>query len=102
MHKYILDASALRAVIHRETGVRTVEDILPVSIMSAVNYAEVATILNTMEMPRVEREEMISDLVPEVVPFEEKHALLAADLKSTAKHKGLSLGEPCLLSFRNT
>ena len=41
MSKYVLDASALLALLNNESGAKRVNDILPESVVGAVNVCEV-------------------------------------------------------------
>jgi len=43
MSKYVLDTSALLALLNREKGWELVEELLPQSVVSPVNLAEVVT-----------------------------------------------------------
>jgi len=96
---FILDASALLALINQEPGSAIVEEHLVGAQMSAINAAEVATVLCNLQMPLEEIEEILNDLLEEIIPFDTEQALLAAALRNKTKHKGLSLGDRACLAL---
>ena len=60
MSNYVLDTSALLALLNREKGWELVEELLPQSVVSAVNLAEVVTRLVAVDMPREEIHDILS------------------------------------------
>ena len=106
MSKYVLDASAVLALLHQETGKKRVEAVLADSCIGTVNYCEVLGKLIDAGMPEQDAWESIELLNVEVVGFDTDLALFAAVLRPTTKKLGLSLGDrSCLalaLSRRNT
>lgn len=106
MSKYVLDASAVLALLNQETGKERVEAVLPDSCIGAVNYCEVLGKLIDAGMPEQDARESIELLNVEVVGFDTDLARLTAVLRSTTKKLGLSLGDrSCLalaLARRNT
>jgi PIN domain nuclease of toxin-antitoxin system len=99
MIRYVLDASALLALINKEKGWERVLDVLPHSIMSTVNISECAAVLFKLNIPKEEIIAMLNHLVPEVASFHSDQALLTAELKNVTKHKGLSLGDRACLAL---
>ena len=99
MNKYVLDSSAVLALINHEEGENKVQAITKDSIISTVNYSEVATVLNTLGMPCQEIEEIFPELGIKIIPFETSHALLAAEFRMKTKHKGFSLGDRACLAL---
>lgn len=90
----LLDASALLALINQENGADIVEGVLPISIISAVNFSEVLAELRTNS--RLSLEELDTHLVqsiPDIVEFDYHIAPKAAELKRFTKEFGLSLGD---------
>jgi PIN domain nuclease of toxin-antitoxin system len=77
----ILDASALLALINQEQGAQVVKEYFPDVAMSAVNVAEVATVLGHMGIPSDEVILILNDLVQTVIPFERKHIYQTAFLR---------------------
>jgi len=99
MYRYVLDSSALLAVINEERGDDKVREILPFSVMSSVNIAECTTILSEVDFQENEIKSLLKELVAEIVPFEEAHAFEAGMLRKTTKIKGLSLGDRSCLAL---
>ena len=99
MNKFVLDASALLAYIKDENGTEHLNEILPYSIISTVNYTEVASVLQTLNMSILLIEDILQDLISEVCPFTQSQALIAADLRNVTKDFGLSLGDRACLAL---
>jgi ribonuclease VapC len=104
--KYVLDASAVLALLNQEAGMERVEAVLADSCLGTVNYCEVLGKLIDAGLPEKEARESVELLNVEVVGFDADLARLAAVLRPTTKKLGLSLGDrSCLalaLSRRNT
>ena len=99
MNKIVLDASALIAYIKREPGAETLIDLLPYSIISAVNYAEVATILSKLGMPSDVIEITLKNMIGDVIAFDQSQALITGTLQIHTQSKGLSLGDRACLAL---
>lgn len=97
--KVVLDASALLALINQEPGADVVEDHLPQAIMSSVNIAEVATVLQQIGIPIQEIKSLINSLIERILPFDNHHAFVTASLREKTKALGLSLGDRACLSL---
>ncbi len=106
MSKYVLDASAVLALLNQETGKERVEAVLADSCISTVNYCEVLGKLIDAGLPEQDARESVEMLNVEVVGFDVDLARLAAVLRPRTKKLGLSLGDrSCLalaLARRNT
>lgn len=98
MIKYVLDASALLALINKETGWQKVMEALPNSCISAVNLSECAAVLFMIGASREEITSILNDLAPEVIDFNAELAYLAAELRTVTKDHGLSLGDRSCLA----
>lgn len=98
-NKIVLDASALLMLINQEKGAEKVEKYLPSAVMSSVNVCEVLTVLLNVGFPSTVAENIISELVREIIPFDQEHAYLTANLRSITKSHGLSLGDCACLSL---
>jgi ribonuclease VapC len=91
---FLLDASALLALVRREPGADVVREVLPNARIHAVNLAEVVKKLAEIGVPRNEIELSIEELQ---IPVEE--ALTAAQatevglLAAGSRPQGLSLGD---------
>ena len=96
----ILDASALITLLSEEKGHEVVASILPKSIMSSVNVAEVAKFL--IEKRGLSKEEVsniIHSLIEKIMPFDTKLALKSAAIIIQTKSLGLSLGDRACLAL---
>ena len=106
MSRYVLDASAVLALLNQEPGMDRVEAVLAESCLGTVNYCEVLGKLIDAGMPEQDARESVELLNVEVASFDADLARLAAGLRRTTKKLGLSLGDrSCLalaLSRRNT
>ena len=96
----ILDASALITLLSEEKGNETVASVLPKSVMSSVNIAEVAKFL--IEKRNLNKEEVsniIQSLIETIIPFDTQLALISADIVRQTKSLGLSLGDRACLAL---
>jgi Uncharacterized protein conserved in bacteria len=99
MTKYVLDASAVLALIFLEPGSDVVDRILHGSLMSTVNVAEALTKLVQDRVNLREAVEEISKLNLEIIDFDFEAATKAAELRLLTKHLGLSLGDRACLAL---
>lgn len=99
MTSVVLDASALMAFLHSEPGADIVWEALSDAVISAVNYSEVLkkTIERGKDVPQVVAQ--IRKLSLPIVPFDEAHAAVAAELYPQAKPHGLSFADRACLSL---
>ncbi len=70
MSKVVLDASALLALVNQEPGQDIVAELLPRSLVSAVNASELVAKLTDQGMPEGEVQEVLAALNLTVVPFD--------------------------------
>jgi ribonuclease VapC len=99
MNKIVLDASAMLALLNQEAGWEIVEQHLPQSIMSTVNLSEVMTVLINIGAPLKEAEMAVTELVKEIIVFDQQQACIAANLRKSTKLYGLSLGDRVCLAL---
>ena len=99
MSDYVLDASALLALLNAEEGAEIVQDLMVNAVISAVNLAEVVTRLSAIGMPDNEIRETLALLGLEAVPFDEEQAYQAGFLYPHVRHLGLSLGDRACLGL---
>jgi len=100
MTECILDASALLALINLEKGKDIVEKLLPVSVMSTVNAAEVVgEVCLKFSIDKKDCETMVSTLVNKIVDFDLSQAAIAGELKRTTSKYGLSLGDRACIAL---
>ena len=97
--RYVLDASALLALLHDELGGESVRPLLPAAVMSSVNWAEV---VQKCVARGVDVDGLRSDLGSlglRVWPFSADDAEDSGRLWSTTKALGLSLGDRACLAM---
>ena len=99
MSEYVLDASAVLALIHAEPGAERVEAILQAAVISAVNLAEVASRLADRGMPGDVVRRIFMRLRLPVVPLDEELAYAAGLLRPVTRAAGLSLGDRVCLAL---
>ena len=99
MNRYVLDSSALIALINDEPGSERVKRALSGSIMSAVNVSEVVAVLIRLSMPQDKIHTVITNLVHAVIPFNDEQAYVAGYLYAETQVKGLSFGDRACLSL---
>ena len=99
MNKCVLDASAILALLNNESGAGMVQELLPVAIVSAVNFAEVVTRLSLLGMPENEIHEALGILGLAIIPFDEDLSYQTGSLVIVTKQHGLSLGDRACLAL---
>lgn len=99
MSKYVLDASAVLALLNQEPGKDQVENVLNEAVISSVNTSEVLTKLIDAGMSIDEAKEVFDLLSIPVIDFDKILAEKAASLRDATKKKGLSLGDRCCLAL---
>lgn len=102
MSDIVLDASAVLALVLEEPGRERVSPVLPNSVISTVNLAEVVTRLAQDGLVSSEIRTLVGGLVVEVAPFDEEQAYLAGELRPLTRHLGLSLGDRACLALGRT
>ena len=99
MSNYVLDASALLALLNNESGAKRVSELLSESVISAVNLCESVGKLTDAGLSVEEARNSIELLNLEVVPFDEGLAYQAAGLVAQTRKLGLSLGDRACLAL---
>lgn len=100
---YLLDASAVLAMVFDEPGTERVEEVLLHARMSSANLSEVVAKLydRRIDMERVEL--ILSNFTIETVQFDRDLAERAGHLRPLTRHLGLSLGDrACLATAQAT
>lgn len=99
MNSFVLDASALLAVMHRETGYRKVIPHLEGGLVSAVNYAEVLkkAVENGTELLTARL--LLQNLTFVVIPFDQVQAAETARLFPLTRSRGLSFADRACLAL---
>lgn len=102
MARWVLDASALLALIEDEPGAGIVRDALPDgaldrALMSTVNLAEVAARLRHRGWPDRDLRTRLRSLQVEFLPFGAEAALESGALRTGTAELGLGLGDRACL-----
>ena len=99
MSEYVLDASAVLALLNEEEGCERVALLLPDAAISTVNTCEVASKLLDAGMTVEDAQSAMELLNLEVVAFDAEMARIAASLRPLVKKLGLSLGDRCCIAL---
>ena len=100
MSRYVLDSSALMALINREPGAAVVRQALASrSAMSTVNLAEVVTRLTERGLTPDQIDDMLLDFDLNTVDFDPTLAMVTGLLRPLTRHAGLSLGDRACLAL---
>lgn len=95
---YVLDASALLALLQNESGADQVAATLPAAIVNTVNFSEVLAKLLQAGMPVVAAIQALDSLGLTVIDFNRPMAESAARLRPATAKQGLSLGDRACLA----
>ena len=95
--KCLLDTSALIALLKKESGYEVIENVIASSAISSVNLSELVAVLTRSGVSEQDIDEIISDLVPEIVPFCE--AIRTGKLAKLTQNYGLSLGDRACIAL---
>ena len=96
---YVLDASALLALLNRESGADEVRPLVERSVISSVNWAEVFQRAIALGMEVRDLRIRLESLGLGLLPFTAEDAELTAHLWSATRQVGLSLGDRACLSL---
>lgn len=98
--KYVLDASAILALLNKETGEEKVLTLLSESVVSTVNLAEVASKLIDAGMSQQAANTSVSILgIGKIIDFDAEMAWQSAALRPMTKKLGLSFGDRACLAL---
>ena len=95
---YVLDASALLALMLGEDGADAVHAVLARAQIGAVNLSEVVAKLQERGAPDEIIDQSLADLDLEVVPFDRDQAMRSGKLRTITRSAGLSLGDRACLA----
>ncbi len=102
MSSVILDSSAILTIINQEAGSEVIKPLLAHSVVSSVNIAETSAILVARyKIPLVEVKVLISQLIGNIINFNEEQAYLVAELEIINREKkyGLSLADKACIAL---
>ena len=97
--EFVLDSSAILALLNDEAGADVVAEILPSSVVSTVNLAEVIASLVNKGVSAADAEATLLTLDCKSEPFRREEALLAGRLRESTRQAGLSLGDRACLAL---
>ncbi len=97
--QFVVDSSAVLAVLQSEPGSDRVEARFEESIISAVNLAEVLTKLTEKSVDSRVALNFFLQVGLEIADFDVAQSLETAALRPLTKHLGLSLGDRACLSL---
>jgi PIN domain nuclease of toxin-antitoxin system len=96
---FVLDASALVALIRKETGWEEVEHCIPSSLISAVNYSETIYILRRRGMPLEAVRAALSPLITSPAIFDGELAYITASIVESTRGQGISFADCACLAL---
>lgn len=99
MSNYVLDASAILALLNNEPGSDRVTNVLTAAVISSVNLSEVVARLADSGMSKTEVREVISTLGLDVIHFDTEMAYRAGMLRPLTRQAGLSFGDRACLAL---
>lgn len=99
MSNWVLDASALLAMLNREVGSERVAAALADAVMSSVNLSEVVAKLSDQGRAETEIRSYLNALGIVIVPFDLELAYRSGCLRSGTKSAGLSFGDRACLAL---
>ena len=99
MSSWVLDASALLALLNRELGSEKVVAALPDAVMSSVNLSEVVAKLVDQGRAETEIRSYLDALGLVIVPFDDEMAYRSGGLRSVTKSAGLSFADRACLAL---
>ena len=102
MNEYVLDASAVLALLNQEPGHNKVAPLLSQSVLSSINLCEVLGKLIDAGIAASEANQTVELLGMSIVPFDAELAFTTAELRTDTRSLGLSLGDrSCIALARN-
>ena len=98
---YVMDASALLALMQGERGGDVVNDLIVQHecVSSSVNIVEVGTRLVDKGLAPIHLARTLKELDVQTIDFDLEQALLSASLRVTTRLAGLSLGDRACLAL---
>ena len=97
--RFVLDSSAILALINNEAGAQQVEPLISKSIVSAVNFSETLAILERHGIKTKEGSHLLRAMIKEIIPFTAEHAFISSEIYLSCQAKGLSLGDRACLAL---
>lgn len=99
MSKFMVDASAILALLNQENGSEKVARLIDNAIISSVNLSEVIAKLADAGITEEDIQQILFNLNLEVVPFSKEQGFRAGMLRPSTKLIGLSFGDRACLAL---
>lgn len=96
--RFVLDSSALLAVIRDEPGTQQVAAAIPHSAISAVNVSEIVSRLIDLGHSVETADDILAAFAVDIEPFTPEDGIRAGALRSQTRSLGLSLGDRACLA----
>lgn len=96
---FVLDSSAVMAVINVEKGAENVEPKFSDAVLSSVNLAEIMSKLAECRVDLNDALEYFLRVGLEIVDFDVRQASTCGELRPLTRHLGLSLGDRACLAL---
>jgi len=99
LSRWVLDASALLALLNGESGSERVAEVLPDAVIASVNFSEVVAKLADEGRNESEIRSYLDALGLKIVEFNAELAYQTGFLRSLTRSIGLSLGDRACLAL---
>ena len=97
--RFVIDSSAVLAVLGQEPGADLVEPLLAAGLVSSVNIAEItAKLVERGASPSGVRKVLLG-LPCSIAPVDENQGFLAGEIIAETRHMGVSLGDSFCLAL---
>ena len=96
---YVLDKSAILALMLGAPGAVEIEDVFGDACVSAVTLSEVIAELQARSVPEEMIDASLADLDMEIVPFDSRQALVASKLRNITYSYGFDVDERACLAL---
>lgn len=96
---YVLDASAMLAILLEEKGAERVAAVLDDAIVSSVNLSEIVAKLSELGVSDDDIRDTTETFVQMTQEFSSHHAIEAGLLRKGTKDRGLSLGDRACIAL---
>jgi ribonuclease VapC len=96
---YVLDASALMALINNEVGASLIAENIDKSCISSVNFTEVLSKMLEQGVPVADASRVLDNFGLDIIPFDVEQIMGTSLLRIASKQYGLSLADRICLNL---